>query len=362
MPPTGFAAGGRRRLGPQDFGRRLLRVGSGERAQRGSQTDAGGDRDEGHDRQQAGDPAPPAARSGGGRGRPAAAAAQPPRPRGRARHTRGRERRRAQLARRRVPVRRPLRERPRHHGLERKRHARRDGAQRRRRLVQVRARLRHPRPIPERRRAGQRGEQHAAERVDVGAGIELVAVDLLGRGVVGRAHPLAGGGQRGRRAVAAREPEVGEVHVRPVRQRPRHEQVRRLHVAVHEAARVRGVERRAACATSSAASAGSSLPRGGDHPAEVGAVHEAHRDEQPVAVLAGLVHRDHVRVVERRRDPRLAREPRPEGVVAREVRRDQLERDRAIEGDLSRPVYDAHAAAPGHCLDPVPGDARAEHR
>ena len=40
------------------------------------------------------------------------------------------------------------------------------------------------------RPAGQRGEQDAAERVDVGAGVDLAAADLLGRGVAGRPDPL----------------------------------------------------------------------------------------------------------------------------------------------------------------------------
>ena len=50
---------------------------------------------------------------------------------------------------------------------------------------------------------------------------EIVPVDLLRRRVVGRAHPLAGRGERPARAVAPRQAEVGQVHVRPLRKRAR---------------------------------------------------------------------------------------------------------------------------------------------
>ena len=99
------------------------------------------------------------------------------------------------------------------------------------------------------------------------------------------------------------------------------EQVGGLHVAVHEPARVGGVERRAGLRHQLGRQPRLQRAVLVEHPAEVGAVDEAHRDEQEVAVVAGLVDRDHVRVVERRRDPRLALEPRAELLVARELRR-----------------------------------------
>jgi hypothetical protein len=131
---------------------------------------------------------------------------------------------------------------------------------------------------------------------------------------------------------------------------------------VDEAARVRRVERRAGLGDELRGERRLERALLVEHPAQVRSIHEPHRDEQELAVLAGLVDGDHVRVVERGRDPRLAREPGAEGLVARELGRDQLERDGPVEGELARAVYDAHAAAPGLCLDPVAGDARAEHR
>ena len=43
--------------------------------------------------------------------------------------------------------------------------------------------------------AGQAVEEQAGERVDVGAGVDVAALDLLGRDVVDRPHELAGLGQ-----------------------------------------------------------------------------------------------------------------------------------------------------------------------
>jgi hypothetical protein len=48
-------------------------------------------------------------------------------------------------------------------------------------------------------------------------------------------------------------------------------------------------------------------------------------------VLAGGMHRDHVRVVERRGCPRLALEAGAELLVAGEIGGDHLERDRALK-------------------------------
>ena len=59
---------------------------------------------------------------------------------------------------------------------------------------------------------------------------------------------------------------------------------------------------------------------------EVGRVDVAHRDEQVVAVLPGLVDRDDVRVVDRGEPLGLVHEPPTERIVRREFRREDLER------------------------------------
>ena len=76
----------------------------------------------------------------------------------------------------------------------------------------------------------------------------------------------------------------------------------------------------------------------------VGPVDVPHRDPEDAVFLARLVDRDDVRVVERRCEPRLAREPLAEGLVLAQLRREQLERDGAAQREVLRPVDDAHAA------------------
>ena len=76
------------------------------------------------------------------------------------------------------------------------------------------------------------------------------------------------------------------------------------------------------------------------------------------ALLARRVDRDHVRVVDRRGDARLALEALAEAGVARAVGRDQLDRDGAAERELRRAIDDAHAAAAGDRLDAAAGDLR----
>ena len=106
--------------------------------------------------------------------------------------------------------------------------------------------------------------------------------------------------------------------------------VARLHVAVHEAARVGGVECvRDLARRSRPRAPASSAPSRAQQRLEVGPVDVAHRDEQAPVDLAGLVDRDDVRVVEAGREPRLPQQPLAEALVLRESRGQHLERDRA---------------------------------
>ena len=87
--------------------------------------------------------------------------------------------------------------------------------------------------------SGQARVEHAPERVDVRAGVHVPALDLLGRGEVRSAdeepssrQPARGGGLG--------HAEIGQVDAIRV---PDQEDVRGLHVPVHEPVLVRGVER-----------------------------------------------------------------------------------------------------------------------
>ncbi len=84
----------------------------------------------------------------------------------------------------------------------------------RRRVLEVRIELRHLlAAVGERRVAGDRLEQHASERVLVGAGVEPAALDLLRGDVVDRADEGARGGDAGVRGDPLGEAEVGQVGV-----------------------------------------------------------------------------------------------------------------------------------------------------
>ena len=60
-----------------------------------------------------------------------------------------------------------------------------------------------------------------------------------------------------------------------------------------------------------------------------------------------------MRVRQLRRRLRLAREAQPNGGVVRELRRQHLDRDRAVEAEVAGAVDDGHAAAPDFAFDVV---------
>ena len=140
------------------------------------------------------------------------------------------------------------------------------------------------------------------------------------------------------------EPEVGEIDVlRLVEQ-----DVRRLHVPVHEARGVRGVERRRDLARRSPGLApGRALPRSQERP-EVGAVDEPHREVEAAVDVAGVVDRDHVRMLERHRELGLAGEPLAETLVQRESGATSLSATVRFEPQVVGAVDDAHPAPADH--------------
>ena len=131
-----------------------------------------------------------------------------------------------------------LRHGPREDGVEARRHVRRAVVQRRRIVVEVRPQRRLVALALVGRNARERVVEHAAQGVDIGAGVEALAADLLGRDVAQRPDPTAVARRAGVRGHAFGQPEVGEVRVVVGAQ----QHVGGLDVAVHDAARVRRVE------------------------------------------------------------------------------------------------------------------------
>ena len=208
---------------------------------------------------------------------------------------------------------------------------------------------------PEGRRPGEALVEDAGERVLVGATVDLVAADLFGRNVVARPERADGVQRRCHFAERPGQTEVGEVDVLVLIE----EQVRGLDVAVDEPARVCRVERSGSLLSDPNRT--SRFQRAlAEHLLQVGAVDEAHRDVQLAVDLAGVVNGDDIRVLERRRQPRLAQEALPERSIRSEVRGKQLQCDVAVEREIARAVDDPHPAAADDRLDPVPGELGAD--
>ena len=147
-------------------------------------------------------------------------------------------RRPAELARGRVALRGILGHRPLHDGVEVRRHAGPGLADRRRLRIHVGPQRRELVLAPVRGPAGQGLEQHAAERVDVGARSDFRSFDLLRRRVVDRADPLARPRQPADGAGVLGEPEIGQVDVVLFRD----QDVGGLDVAMDQATLVGGVQ------------------------------------------------------------------------------------------------------------------------
>jgi hypothetical protein len=124
----------------------------------------------------------------------------------------------------------------------------------------------------------------------------------------------------------------------------RHEDVRRLHVAVDEPTPMGGVERRGDRPEQAHGPIRSERTLVRDQRPQIVPTDVAHRDEEVLLDLARLVHRHDVRVFQTGLELRLAGEPRPERVVGGELRREDLDRDAATEPAVLREIDDAHPA------------------
>ena len=212
--------------------------------------------------------------------------------------------------------------------------------------------------IGERRLPGDRLVHDAAEGVDVGAGVDAVAADLLRRHVVERADEGAGAGQRPRIGPLVEplgQAEVGQVGA--IAGIPFDENVAGLDVAMDQPSGMGDVERRCDLLDDRDRPIRRQRAAGDQHPPQIRSVDEVHGHEQQAVLLAGVVDRDDVRVAQRDGDPRLGTEALAEGVVCRQPRRDHLQGDDVIQRQVGGAIDGAHAAATRDPLDPVSGES-----
>ncbi len=209
----------------------------------------------------------------------------------------------------------------------------------------------------ERRLAGEALVEEAAERVDVGAAVDLFAADLLGGDVVGGAERAAGAERGCRVAEVAAQPEVGKIDM-PVLVE---QHVRRLHVAMHETTGVSGVER-ARDLLHDPNGPGRLERPAAQHDLQVAAHDEAHHDVELPVDLARVVDRHHVRMLQRRSHPRLRQKPLPKRDVLGEMRRQQLQRHIPVEREIMGPIDHTHPATSQQRLQPIAGQLRPHTR
>ena len=90
------------------------------------------------------------------------------------------------------------------------------------------------------------------------------------------------------------------------------------------------------------------------HPvAQCLAVHEAHHEEHQLTTCLDEVNRHNIGMREASGGPRLLQEAVPLGGLRREVRREQLDRDRAVERHITGEQHDPHTASPELALDRI---------
>ena len=86
-----------------------------------------------------------------------------------------------------------------------------------------------------------------------------------------------------------------------------------------------------------------------------------HRDERLTGVVADLVHRGDVGMIERTGGPRFAQQAGGRFWIMDRSRRQKLERDVPLEVRVLGQIHSAHTASADVAEDPVVRDGRADH-
>ena len=142
--------------------------------------------------------------------------------------------------------------------------------------------------------------------------------------------------------------------------------VGRFHVAVHEPALMGRIEAVAHLSGQVHCLQRWEVPLPGDELSKVRPVHIAHRDVELAVLVSGIEDRNHVRVVDRRGDPRLALETLTELLIRRQLRRNELHRHPPLERDVGGLEDHPHPPTPRQLVEPVAGnhvtDRERNHR
>ena len=186
--------------------------------------------------------------------------------------------------------------------------------------------------------------EHAAERVDVGAPVDLLALDLLGRHIRGRADDLPGARQL---RVAGGGGELGQAEVDQLRRLAvlgvgREQDVGRLEIAMHDAGGVRRVEAPAQPLRDGERALDRQRPAL-DEVGERLAAHVLHDDERRIADDE-IEEARHVRVLDGGDRLRLVLEALAELGVGEQLRLEQLDGHAHADGDVLGDEDLAHAA------------------
>ena len=214
----------------------------------------------------------------------------------------------------------------------------------------------------ERQAAGQELVEQHAERVDVGARVDLFGADLLGRHVRGRAHA-----QAGRRQIGAAEgvvdqlgdAEVEQLEAEPASARHAHH-VRRLEISVHDADAVRGGERRSEVLHDREHVGDRNRAALAQLLLEVATLQPFHDEVgTPVWKVAELVDVDNVGMVNQVHRLGFLREPLQHDRRRRELAVQDLERGHALQRLVARAIDRGETATRTQALDDVVADLSA---
>ena len=213
----------------------------------------------------------------------------------------------------------------------------------------------------ERHLPGDRLEEHAAERVDVHARVDLLAQQLLGRGVVARAEEAAD-----LRSAAPSTALTFFISPKSVRMQCSSSPSPSIRTLAGLTSRwtipraCAASSASATCAISRAASGGASLRPPASSAARSEPVDVLHRHEQPPVLRARAVDAHDVRMADRDLRLVLALEADPELAILAELRRDHLQRDVAVELEMAGLEDHAHRAAARDAEDQVIRERRAD--